>query len=439
MKILCVIPPYIPSYFNAGHHLHIFQVGAYLRQIIGVDEVVCMDLAALNTNWKQVCALLVKGFDVIVVMNDFDGIDSFQRFVTYAKKLTTEAYLITFGRGSKQVSKFFERYGFDAIAASGDYEAAVGSYIEYLFERSQCQGVIIQTNNDYTSTTPGVYLEPHDWVLPNIEDIPYSAYDRMYQDDHNKFCGIPQRRELVVPVARGCPINCEFCDVTKMQGLRERRLSVERVVAYVKDSFERLPFDYVSFYAPTFTLKSKWVFELCEQFTAANRLYPWKCTTTLSYLNEDLITAMANAGCVRISVGVETLNLNVLQSLPSAKHENFARLNCISKICQVHEIELNCFVILGLPGDSPDAVSKTIEKIIDMGARVRPTIYTPYHLMTSDMDEATYASFNRQLFVNGIVSKEDARAYYRLFYQNPRDQATKVMNKIPLGTLSTLN
>ena len=32
MKILCLVPPYVPSYFNAGHHLPVFQVAAYLRE-----------------------------------------------------------------------------------------------------------------------------------------------------------------------------------------------------------------------------------------------------------------------------------------------------------------------------------------------------------------------------------------------------------------------
>ncbi|MDD9140044.1 MAG: hypothetical protein NQ127_03970 [Candidatus Cardinium sp.] len=61
MNILCIIPPYIPSYFNAGHHLPIFQVAAYLRHKTHhtVDTV---DAAALNFHWKDVCDLLIKGY-----------------------------------------------------------------------------------------------------------------------------------------------------------------------------------------------------------------------------------------------------------------------------------------------------------------------------------------------------------------------------------------
>ena len=37
MKVLLLIPPYIPSYFNAGHHLPVFQVGAYSRATPGLE------------------------------------------------------------------------------------------------------------------------------------------------------------------------------------------------------------------------------------------------------------------------------------------------------------------------------------------------------------------------------------------------------------------
>ena len=58
MDILCIIPPYIPSYFNAGHHLGVFQVAAYLRKNSKAAKVVAIDAAALNITWKEICDVL---------------------------------------------------------------------------------------------------------------------------------------------------------------------------------------------------------------------------------------------------------------------------------------------------------------------------------------------------------------------------------------------
>ena len=47
MKILTIIPPHIPSYFNAGHHLPVFQVATYLRRNMPSDNVQALDCGLL--------------------------------------------------------------------------------------------------------------------------------------------------------------------------------------------------------------------------------------------------------------------------------------------------------------------------------------------------------------------------------------------------------
>ncbi|MET0403005.1 MAG: radical SAM protein [Cystobacter sp.] len=434
MRILCIIPPQIPSYFNAGHHLPVFSVSAYLRRIPGVEFVSCVDASALNSTWKEICDLLVQPFNVIAIMNDFDGIDGLARFVSYARTLAPQARLITFGRTSKQVPGFFERYGLDAIGCAGDYEAIVGDYVRFLMEEgaSPPAGIALRQEGGYSTPPAGRFLPVEEWVLPEVEEIPYDAYDRMYRNDLNKFCGIPDRRELVVPLARGCPINCAYCDVPKMQGLRERRLPVEQVVDYIEQAFARHPFAYVSFYAPTFTLDKKWVARLCDALIATGHIRPWKCVTTLAYLNEPLIAAMARSGCIRISVGIETFSVEAASSLPKLKRDSRSEFDEIAQLCLRYGVELNCFVILGLPGDSLEGSKATIDHVIRSRARVRPTLYTPYHLMRPDMTEEEISGFNRQLFTPGVCSAEQATEYYRLLFANAADRPTQVMEKIPL-------
>src|SRR5690606_15315161 len=142
----------------------------------------------------------------------------------------------------------------------------------------------------------------------------YDAYSLMYKRDENKFCGIPQRKELVINVSRGCPVGCEYCDVPRMQGRNERRLSVDRLIEYIESSFQLIPFEYVSMYSPTFTLNKKWVMEFCDKMIKKGSKYPWKCITTVFHLDEELIKNMAKSGCIRISVGLETLGQNARDS-----------------------------------------------------------------------------------------------------------------------------
>ena len=114
MDVLCIIPPHIPSYFNAGHHLPVFQVAAYLRHHAKTASVMAIDAAALNSSWKEVCDILVQQPKLIALMNDFDGIDTFPRFIEYVKRLTPGSKIITFGRLGKQIPNFFKKLDIDA-------------------------------------------------------------------------------------------------------------------------------------------------------------------------------------------------------------------------------------------------------------------------------------------------------------------------------------
>jgi radical SAM superfamily enzyme YgiQ (UPF0313 family) len=428
VKILCIAPPMIPSYFNAGHRLWLFSVGAYLRKALPGAEVRCLDAAALNLHWKNVGDVLCDGWDVVCMHNDFDGIDGFERFIYYARRLCPGAKLVTFGRLSSLVPALFHRFELDAIVDSGDFEAGVEDAIRHLAHGDDPAGVRLRSRGFAAPARDGRRLAAEDWVLPDVAEIPYAAYGKMYLEDRDKFCGIPGRQELVVPVARGCTVGCAYCDVPAIQGSRERRLSVDRTVRYIRDAFAAAPFEYVSFYAPTFTLNRRWVVELCDALEPDR--VPWKCVTTLAHLAEPLVARMGRAGCVRISVGLETLAGGGARSLPIIKQDVEAQLRAVAGWCRAAGIELNCFVILGLPGDSPEGVDYTIRVVTALGARVRPTIYTDYQKITAAMAPFEVAQFNRQLLTPDELPEEVAAGYHRTFFGR-KDARTEVSARIP--------
>ncbi|MEU6373187.1 B12-binding domain-containing radical SAM protein [Streptomyces sp. NPDC046909] len=419
MKVLVAWPPHVPSYFNAGHHLPVFSVAAYLRA--QGHDVQALDAGALNSTWKDFGQRLVDHrFDAVVLVNDFDVVEGVRRAADYVRALSPSTLLMTVGRLSYQNPGWFRTLPLDAIGVAGDYEAAAAQALTLRDgPRHALPGVEVRTPEGWLPAGPGARLAPEEWVLPDVTEIPYAAYDNLYADDSNKFCGLPGSRELVVPVARGCPVNCSFCDVPAMQGLAERRITVERTVAYIEESFRTLPFEYVSFYAPTFTLQKKWVYELADRLAAGPRRYPWKCATTLRHLDEDLLRAMGASGCVRVSVGVETFAPTPNGVLPRVKQDARARFEQVLGWCEAAGIELNCFVIVGLPGTSAEDAAATISLIAEAGARPRPTLYTPYEQMTETMGERELSGFNRQTFVDPapiLAAGDDPTEHLRLVF-----------------------
>jgi radical SAM superfamily enzyme YgiQ (UPF0313 family) len=417
-RVLVVRPPEVPTYFNAGHHLPVFTASAYLRRCPGVASVDALDAGVLNVTWKELGDRLWAGdYDVIACMNDLGEVSGLGELVARARALTPRARLITFGRLSARVPAFFERYDLDGIVASGDYESGLLTFLRWLEDPgSPRPGVAVRTDGGWIPPSgPGTQLPADEWVLPDIGEIPYEAHDRLYLRDQSRFCGLPSRRELVVPVARGCPVGCRFCEVWEREGLRERRLPVQRVVAYIEECFDRAHFDYVAMYAPTFTLKRRWVLDLCDALEVRDPRIAWKCTTTLDRLDEALLARMAASGCIRVSVGVETMEPSAQGLLPASKRCQEAQFDVIADCCARLGVELNCFVILGLPGATVDGTVATMDRIRDRGARLRPTLYAAYHEIDPTMDEGQIASFNRQVAPSHL-NREDAAALNRLFH-----------------------
>lgn len=443
MRVLICWPPNVPSYFNAGHHLPVFSIAAYLRK--QGHRVDALDAGALNCSWKEFGSRIYQGdHELVILVNDFDVVEGIRRAADYSRQLRPDAVIMTVGRLSYQNPVFFQQFDLDAIGESGDYEAAVMEAIRWIetgkSDGLDAAGVALHTHSGWRRPSrTGLRLDPEEWVFPDVREIPYGNYDQLYRDDQNKFCGIPERRELVVPVARGCPIGCDYCDVPQMQGLRERRVRVERVTEYIQTSAAALSFEYVAFYAPTFTLNRKWVLELCRSMIDNRIRLPWKCTTTAHHLDQELVKQMAAAGCIRISIGVETLEDTAAAALPTIKQSPSASFENAAHWCQSYGIELNCFVIIGLPGTTLLGTRATMERIAQARARSRPTLYTPYHKMSAAMTEREVSAFNRHLFVESPPGNDDEALALLGFIFGKDSYVTPATEQVPQVIQRTAN
>ena len=428
-SLLLIWPPHVPTYFNTGHRLILFQTAEYLqaRRDVSVD---ILDAGALNVTWRDICGRLVDhNYDIVMVVNEFGTLDAVRWFVRYCREFSPRSRIVTAGRLGIQAPWLLCQLDLDAVVCDGDPEPAVLSYVDTVLGDGTPSGLLVRHGDDWQTTAAGRYLAPEQWALPDPAGIPYHHYDRMYADDAMKFCGIPQRRELVVPLARGCPVGCEFCDVPRREGKRERRRSVDDVVAYIRRCFRAHSFEYASMYAPTFTLNRRWVASFCREMRGLDTRIPWKCVSTVYHLDDDVLQRLAGAGCVRVSVGVETLDPGGRDRLPGVKQVSKDDLRSLAGRCHDLELELNCFVILGLPGQSVEGARHTIEVIRDVGARVRPTIYTPYHRLLRDTPAAEAVWFDRHFLLGEGFDADQKRALYRLAFATD-DRLTEVQNRI---------
>src|SRR4051794_7473516 len=111
-RVLVVWPPQVLSYFNAGHHLALYQVADHLRRHLkDVDVVRTFDGSVESCTWKDVGDELFQAqYDAIAVMNDFDGVAGLSPFLKYARQLCPSSRIVTFGRLSSLKPELFYQF-----------------------------------------------------------------------------------------------------------------------------------------------------------------------------------------------------------------------------------------------------------------------------------------------------------------------------------------
>ena len=199
---------------------------------------------------------------------------------------------------------------------------------------------------------------------------------------------------MSVQFSRGCPFDCEFCDIIKLYGRVPRTKSPEQVVAEL-DSLYRL-----GWRGPVFLVDDNFIGNKRDAMNLLPAIaewqkskgYPFTLITEASAnlaLMDALMDAMIEAGFDTVFVGIETPNPKALLKTKkpqntSKQQENYI-FNAVRKI-QQHGMQVQGGFILGLDSDDEGVFDAQIEFIQETGIPVAP-IYLLTALKNTDMYE----------------------------------------------------
>ncbi len=177
---------------------------------------------------------------------------------------------------------------------------------------------------------------------------------------------------MTIQFSRGCPYNCEFCDITTLFGRRSRIKSGEQIIAeldslYLKGWRGNVFFVDDNFIGNKKQLKSiilpliiKWMNE---------RKYPFVFSTEASIdLSDDqeLMGLLVEAGFDGVFVGIETPNTESLIECNKKQNLNRDMVASVKKI-QKCGLQVRGGFIVGFDKDSPRVFQRQIDFIQDSG------------------------------------------------------------------------
>tara|TARA_R100000234_G_C5001363_1_gene180470 strand:+ start:920 stop:2923 length:2004 start_codon:yes stop_codon:yes gene_type:complete len=172
-----------------------------------------------------------------------------------------------------------------------------------------------------------------------------------------------RRRMTSIQTVRGCPFKCTFCS-TKVFGRSFRRRSPKLVIKEIIDCVNDFGTEHFMFLDDTLTMHKKHFINICKEIIEAkeNGTLPkntsFEGSTRANVVDEEIAKTMAEAGFVRLSFGLESVDVVVRKMMK--KRVNIQTYINAYELTDKYGVETVTSAMIGQPGDNHESIKKTL-------------------------------------------------------------------------------
>lgn len=223
-------------------------------------------------------------------------------------------------------------------------------------DKTLINGLVFRDASGKTVVNP-----PRD-LIGDLDSIPFPARELVnyetYLQPPGIIRGIWTNRCANITTSRGCPGRCTYCGVNYIYGKAYRRRSVDNVLKEIDLLVSRYAIDGLYFMDDTFLMNSGWITEFAEKFIARKYGIKWSCYGRVDTVNEGMLRAIKEAGCVQVEYGIESCSDKVLRRIK--KKTNFVQISEAVKLTKKNGIRALGSFILGFLEDSVEDMADSI-------------------------------------------------------------------------------
>lgn len=157
---------------------------------------------------------------------------------------------------------------------------------------------------------------------------------------------------------RGCAFACNYCDYPDLEGRKVRLRDPERVADEVAELARAPGVGHVFFVDSVFNVPRSHALAICRALIARGKPLPWVCYGSPVSFDDELVAAMAEAGCQGVEIGTDTGSERMMERLN--KPFSLADVGRTRELFLKHNV-LDCHTfVLGALDETPDEVNETL-------------------------------------------------------------------------------
>ncbi|MDD2653612.1 MAG: radical SAM protein [Candidatus Omnitrophica bacterium] len=199
-------------------------------------------------------------------------------------------------------------------------------------------------------------------LLKDLDSLPMDALDLLpgfphsYKSSVHKLGRLPTTSLIT---SRGCPYKCRFCD-NSMFGTKVRAYSTKRLLEIVKYLQKQYGIKDIFFNDDNFIMLKSRLVEFCNAVIKEKIDLTWGCYGRIDNItDESLLLMMKQAGCWRISFGLESGSQDILDFY--RKNETLAQMEKVIGWTRKVGIKSKGFFMMGNFMETEETLQQTID------------------------------------------------------------------------------
>lgn len=364
MKILLINPPYIhfEGMKESGGHAMPFNLAylaAYLRKKIDCS-IKILDTEILALDYSEIREWIKKeNPDLIGFTCLSPTINHVLKICRIVKKdLKLKSPTVLGGIHPTIFPQETIKNPYVDFVAVGEGEITFFELVSALKEK---RDDFKNINGLYYKKQKRIFNTPPRQLISDLDSLPFPARDlfdlKLYYSAPTK--KLTDEQSSPVLTSRGCAFDCVHCVSKSIWQHRVRYRSSKNIISEIEECVNKFNIKEFSILDDNFTLNKPRAIEICRQIIEKKLLIAWICSSRADGINDELTEVMTQAGCKKISLGLESGSQKILDLM--RKQTTIEQGKKAVEIIRQHKILVHASFMLGNIGETKKTIRETID------------------------------------------------------------------------------